>query len=261
MVGDLMTQVQHRLHATTPLTVAAGDRVYAIGDIHGRFDLLIELLDRIDADARGFSDDRRTRLVFLGDFIDRGPQTAEVLSALAILADVDGDGVVFIGGNHEAALLAFLDEPAEAADWLEFGGTETLRSFGIQTRRGVFGQRDLRAVRDDLLTALTPFRALFQRLVPFHVSGDVVFSHGGLDPSKPLDTQSEDDFIWGTPEFLTSVPMPGRRVVHGHFDDVSPAIRPGRICVDTGAYYSGILSAVRLDGGDEIISVRGTPGG
>ena len=106
------------------------------------------------------------------------------------------------------------------------------------------------------MDALRPHARLFRRMELFHRSGDVFFSHAGIDPNRPPERQFEEAMLWGQPEFLTDMPAPGLRVVHGHFDDVAPLIRPGRIGIDTGAYYTGILSAVRLDDGDAILSVR-----
>lgn len=237
-------------------TVDKSERIYAIGDIHGRFDLLIQLLAKIERDARTNSDARNVRIVFLGDYIDRGAQSREVLTALQDLQGERSPNLVFLLGNHEAAMEGFLSDPDKGSAWLEFGGLQTLESFGISASRSVFGRRDLPKIRDEFADAVGSFAPFFKNLSTHAISGDVLFSHAGFDPALPLEDQTEDAMVWGTPDFLTDYPLPGRRVVHGHFDDISPAIKPGRICVDTGAYYSGVLTAVRLDAGDAIISVR-----
>lgn len=240
-------------------TLASDERIYAIGDIHGRYDLLIALLARIEEDAGRFDDRRRPRLVFLGDYIDRGPQSREVMAALTTLAEADSPDLVFLFGNHEVALRTFLAEPETGADWLGFGGRQTLESFGIPLRRDIFGRLDLRRIREELAQALRPFAPFLDRLRLHTRSGDVFFCHAAVDPARPLSEQSRSDLVWGRADGLVDIPVAGARIVHGHYDDVTPTVRPGRVCVDTGAYYSGILTAARLDNGLELLSVRGSP--
>ncbi len=237
-------------------TVAPDERIYAIGDVHGRYDLLIPLLKRLHDDARLFSDQRRPRFVFLGDVIDRGEESRLVLDALSALTADPTDDMVLLLGNHEAALLAFLRDPVAGAAWLEFGGLQTLASLRISAPRSWTDPAEKIRVRDALGARLAPYASLFERFRLYLRSGDVVFCHAGLDPGKPVDAQDETALTWGHPRFLVDTPVPDVRIVHGHFDAADPVSRPGRICVDTGAYYSGVLTAVRLDAGEAFLSVR-----
>lgn len=234
--------------------VAPDERIYAVGDIHGRFDLLIALLRRIAADAATHGDGRRPRLVFLGDYIDRGEQSRQVLEALASLAATGSPDLVFLRGNHEAALLDFLRDPERHPGWLRFGGLETLASFGILPPRGATGAAGRARLRDALAAALAPLRPFLEGLLPSHRAGDVLFVHAAVDPGRPLERQPEDALLWGHRDFLTEDPVPGVRIVHGHYDAAGPVSLPGRICVDTGAYYSGRLTAVRLDTGEAFLT-------
>lgn len=238
-------------------TVAADERVYAIGDIHGRFDLLIPLLRRIERDAVARADGRRPRIVFLGDYIDRGEQSRQVLEALGQLAAAGSPDLVFLRGNHEAALLDFLDDPEAHVGWLRFGGLETLASFGIPLPRGAIREGDMARLRDALTRAVAPHRGFLESLLPLHRSGDVLFVHAAVDPERPLEKQGEEALFWGHPGFLVDEPVPGVRIVHGHYDARQPVSLAGRICVDTGAYYSGVLTALRLDGGEAFLAEGG----
>lgn len=223
--------------------VAPDERVYAIGDVHGRADLLDALVATIAADAARFDDGRTPRIVLLGDYVDRGEQSATVLQRVAALR---AEGAVCLRGNHEAALLAFLDAPEEGAAWLGFGGLQTLASYGVRLP----GPRDRRALGEAaaaLAAALGPAQALLRDLAATHVSGDVVFVHAALVPGVPLERQEDAAMLWGDRRFLVRGWEPGRLVVHGHYAGAAPEVAAGRICVDTGAYHSGRLTAVRLD--------------
>ena len=239
--------------AATP-TVAPSERVYAIGDIHGRLDLLVALMAEITNDAAKFEDGRKVKLVFLGDYIDRGEQSREVLDALSRMATLKSSRLVFLRGNHEDALRYFLYAPTEGAEWFDFGGLQTLASFGIQPPQLRHGKRDLFRVRTELANAISDYENLFDAMVNSHRSGDVIFTHAGVDPSKTLEEQSPRTLLWGHSEAQRPNPMPGFRVVHGHYDADNVVSHPGRICVDTGAYYSGHLSAVRLDKSEAFLS-------
>jgi serine/threonine protein phosphatase 1 len=243
----------HAARAHDP-AVAADERIYAIGDIHGRFDLLIRLLERIQKDATGYADGRRPRIVFLGDYIDRGEDSKRVLDALADLAGAESRDLVFLRGNHEDALQAFLRDPEIHPGWLRYGGLETLASLGIQPPRRSIDAAERSRLRDALAGAIRPYEGFLSSLQTSLRSGDVLFSHAGLDPTLPLEAQSGEAMIWGHRDFLVDEPVGGLRVVHGHYDGESPVSRVGRICVDTGAYYSGVLTAVRLDDGEHFIS-------
>lgn len=244
-----MQRLRLTAHPNRTPTVVGDERIYAIGDVHGRFDLLIGLLQKIEQDAETRTEDgRRARLVFLGDYIDRGEQSRQVLEALGQLAALNSPDLVFLRGNHEAALLDFLNEPEENAAWLRFGGRETLASFGLSPPpHGRSDRAALVPLRNALVQAITPHRAFLEGLEPMHRSGDVIFVHAAVDPERPIEAQSDDALLWGHPGFLVDDPVPGLRIVHGHYDAPQPVRLPGRICVDTGAYHSGVLTALRLD--------------
>lgn len=162
--------------------VAPDERIYAIGDVHGRYDLMIRLLDRLHEDAIRFTDGRRPRFVFLGDVIDRGEDTKAVLDALLSLSTASRDDIVLLYGNHEHALLNFLSDPLSHAAWLDFGGLQTLASFGVAPPRTLSDPSDTYRVRDDLASRLAPYMDLLSGFRPYLRSGDVVFTHAGLDP-------------------------------------------------------------------------------
>ena len=221
--------------------VPTGRRVYAIGDIHGRADLLERLLERIDADAaRSGATDRV--IVYLGDYVDRGPASTLVLET--VLAGRPGFATVPLLGNHERLMLDALDEaPGAIEQWLRNGAAATFRSYGI-----------------DVETEIDPTRALRRRLSPAHrrlldglrlshLEGDYLFVHAGVDPGRPWDGQRPDDLIWIRDQFLESDVDFGKIVVHGH--TISPLVveKPNRIGIDTGAYFSGCLTALVLEGG------------
>jgi serine/threonine protein phosphatase 1 len=234
--------------------VAADERVYAIGDIHGRLDLMIRLLARIHEDAAGRADGRRPRIVFLGDYIDRGEASRQVLDALLNLAGANSRDLIFLQGNHEAALLAFLRDPEGQPGWLSYGARATLGSLGLPVRQRGLGRADRVRLRDELAEAIAPYLGFLTALGASVRSGDVLFSHAGLDPRLPLGTQPAEAMIWGHRDFLVDQPVAGLRVVHGHYDGDRPVSRPGRVCVDTGAYYSGVLTAVCLDAGERFLA-------
>jgi serine/threonine protein phosphatase 1 len=225
-----------------------------VGDIHGRFDLLLAIFKKISTDASRFSDGRKNRLIFMGDYVDRGDQSLEVIEALndlfekrdAILQDANFR-IEFLAGNHEAAMLSFLKDPEEGSSWLQWGGLQTLASFGvggISLRPSV---SDLYRMRDALSETIKPYMDFLEDLSPLIVSGNVVFVHAGLDPDAALTAQPEDATLWGRVASGKPLGFPGYRMVHGHFDDRDPVSTPERICIDTGAYYTGRLTAVRLD--------------
>ena len=235
--------------------VAAGDRIYAVGDIHGRLDLLKALIDKIAEDAAGFDDDRQAQLIFLGDYIDRGDQSSGVLDVLLAIQSVKNVQCRFLAGNHEVAMLAFLEDPIKGADWIEWGGRQTLTSYGLPNPSREPPKEELQAIRDALYAKAEDHLPFLQALELYAVSGQVVFAHASLDPAVALDVQSERALLWGQVGAGASSGLPGYRLVHGHFDDREPVVRPDRICVDTGAYYSGRLTAARLDEDVQFLTV------
>lgn len=223
-----------------------GTRVYAIGDVHGRFDLLRPLLDKITQDIAGADG---CRIVFLGDYIDRGADSRAVLDTL--VAGVGERGWTCLKGNHEAMLLAALDGSMEWDVWLANGGTETLFSYGISSREMITAGKS-HELGDAVLAAMPAAHIDFMRNLDITLTlGDYFFCHAGVRPGIPLDRQSAGDLLWIRDSFTQSTADHGKRIVHGHTPTMEPEILPNRINVDTGAYLTNRLSCVVLEG-DEV---------
>jgi serine/threonine protein phosphatase 1 len=232
-------------------TIPAGRAVYAIGDVHGRLDLLDDLLARIRRDADRHPADKARSLVFLGDYIDRGSESRGVIERL--LADpLPGFGTVRLMGNHEEAMLAFLDGESDGLDWLSFGGLETLMSYGVPLRSLPRTGEAVEALRLALTEAVPPSHVKFVRACALHHSvGDYLFVHAGVRPGIPLDRQTSTDLMWIRDDFLRArAPLPGRVVVHGHTICDLPQNLGHRINIDTGAFVSGRLTSLALRGGE-----------
>ena len=224
----------------------SGDRIYAIGDIHGRYDLLQMLIARIGEHSASLPQARSLYVVLIGDVVDRGPQSAEVLAMLYGLQRQNSRVIVLLG-NHEEAMLQALDgDPDALRRWLAVGGDATLASFGIAPLRGEDDPRDYmnsarRAIPRRLLAWL--------RQLPLSVqSGDYYFVHAGVRPGVALARQVREDMLWIRREFLRHERDFGAIIVHGHSITTNVDIRENRIGIDTGAYQSGILSAIYLEG-------------
>lgn len=237
------------------LLVAANEQVYAVGDIHGRSDLLEALLAKIEADAASRSSDRILRLIFLGDYIDRGDDSKQVIDLLMNFENPNFKQVDYLAGNHEAALLEFLSNPFKGRNWLDWGGRQTLASYGIRPPKASVSveSEELSRLRDSLVLAMGHHVKFFQNLERIVTSGSVAFAHAALDPAYALEEQPEAALLWGKTKDNAESGLPGYRLVHGHFASSAPVSLPHRICADTGAYYSGILTAVRLDDGEVFV--------
>ncbi len=234
--------------------MAAGRRVYAIGDIHGRADLLGSLLVQIERDIeRHLAPGMTPTLVFLGDYVDCGLETRACLDRLIALGD-SGCETHFLKGKHDAALLSFLDRPAKGGVWLRKGGRETLFSYGVRGPSPLAGARELARAAEALAAAMPPAHLRFLRSLKLHVRfGDYVFVHAGLKPGIALDAQQERDLLTIREPFLTSREAWPFVVVHGNTPVERLYRDMRRIGVDTGAYATGRLSAVCLDGGDVLL--------
>ena len=225
--------------------VEDGERVYCIGDVHGRVDLLQELHGMIARDADAYQGQRT--LVYLGDLIDRGMRSREVVDLL-LDEPLPGFEPVYLMGNHEQTLLDFLRYPTHAAGWLAWGGRETVLSYGVALEPGLRAP-DPEAVRE-ALTARIPDRHVefYRGMRPYHAAGDYLFVHAGIRPGVPLQEQSESDLFWIRNEFLASEDDHGCVVVHGHSISEQVDERHNRIGIDTGAFYSGVLTCLVLEG-------------
>ncbi|NND58421.1 MAG: serine/threonine protein phosphatase [Xanthomonadales bacterium] len=226
----------------------AGTRLYSIGDIHGRLDLLEELHELIRADAAGF--EGRKAVVYLGDYIDRGAQSRQVIDRL-IEQPLEGFDAIHLMGNHEQAMLDFLAHPEAAAAWLGFGGQVTLLSYGAGLGRIQLAHQ-VEILRDELETKLPPSHLEFLASCrPMHVEGSYCFAHAGIRPGLPLEQQRPEDLMWIRDEFISSREVHSHIVVHGHSITEEVEWMPNRIGIDTGAYASGLLTALVLEDGDQ----------
>ena len=224
-----------------------GQRVYAIGDIHGRLDLLDDLIARIDADDAQRRP-ARTTIIVLGDLVDRGPDSAGVVDRLATLAAAR-DNLRFLMGNHEELFLSALDGDQKGLRmFARVGGRETAISYGVAP--ATYEQADYASLHALLVAAVPPRHIAFLRAFEdIIVIGDYVFVHAGIRPGVALEEQCARDLRWIREPFL-SARGNGSVIVHGHTITESPDERAHRIGIDTGAYLHGTLTALVLDGTD-----------
>lgn len=230
--------------------MADGRRVYAVGDVHGRADLLGVLLGQIHEDiARAASDGVTPTIVFLGDYVDCGLESRACIDRLIELKQGPVE-VHFLKGKHDAALMGFLERPSRGRAWLRKGGRETLFSYGVAAPSGLSaGARELTRAAEALMAAMPRAHLAFLKALKLHVRfGDYVFVHAGVKPGVELHAQEERDLLNIREPFLSSRERRAFVVVHGN----TPVERfhrdQHRIGVDTGAYATGRLSAVCLDG-------------
>jgi serine/threonine protein phosphatase 1 len=237
-------------------TAPRGYRAYAIGDIHGRLDLLEEMLAKVEADMAA-SKPRRAVLLFLGDIIDRGASSCQAIERLRSYRHPDLK-TIFLMGNHEEVLLRLLaGERGILSSWLQFGGAECLQSYGVdpQSLRSMQEGEALSAIRKAIPPSHREFIASFADTLRF---GDYLFVHAGIRPSVDLSLQSQTDLRWIRQPFLDDETDHGFVVVHGHTITNEAEERPNRIGIDTGAYRSGVLTALVLEGQDRrYLTVKG----
>ena len=229
--------------------VDPGDGViYAVGDVHGRHDLLARLLERIRADAA--ESGAAPRIVFLGDYVDRGEGARETIDMLRGFAETAEVAPVFLMGNHEQMLLDFLRDPSTGPRWLRNGGLQTMASYGVSAAGVMQSGDEAGAVRDALAEAMGRHVDFLEALRLCHQAGNVFFAHAGADPAVPPEEQDVATLLWGSGRFHERVRDDGLWVVHGHIVVDLPSAEAGRIAVDTGAYFSGRLTAARISRGD-----------
>jgi serine/threonine protein phosphatase 1 len=227
--------------------VPVGQRVYAIGDIHGRDDLLGELLEMVDADDRTRGP-CESQLIFLGDLVDRGPTSCQVVERLRTLSESRFRPARFLMGNHEEVFLKALTGHLPALKFLvRIGGRATLLSYGITEEE--YRSSDYQEIADRLI-ALVPqshidFLSAFEDQI---IVGDYLFVHAGIRPGTALSEQKPSDLRWIREDFLKSNQLHGKLVVHGHSITEEVEERTNRIGIDTGAYRSGKLTALGLEG-------------
>jgi serine/threonine protein phosphatase 1 len=231
---------------TSPQTLP-DQRLYAIGDIHGRVDLLNRLLSMIEADARQFPLKSR-KIIFLGDYVDRGLDSRGVLARLIQPMPV-GLEAIFLRGNHDDMLMQFLAGDDDVlSGWLQLGGASTLASYGVNPFSAA-GQPE--TLRQALALKVPAEHTLFLENTVFSVTfGDYTFVHAGLRPGVPLSQQTDDDKMWIRGDFLFSDFSFETMVVHGHTIKPEAEIKTNRIGIDTGAFATGHLTCLVLDGAE-----------
>ncbi|MFQ5955692.1 MAG: metallophosphoesterase family protein [Kiloniellales bacterium] len=246
--GLLMAELRYR--------VPDDSRVYAVGDIHGRLDLLMAVEDLILEDAAK-APERRKVVVYLGDYVDRGPESRGVIEHLRE-APLTGFERVYLIGNHESMMLAFLEDLGAGPGWMWNGGDATLMSYGVAAPTAWTDRNQLEAAQDGLERALPQsHREFLAALVLSHREGDYLFVHAGIRPGVALDKQDPNDLVWIREEFLDSSADHGVMVVHGHTIREQPVRRPNRIGIDTGAYFTGRLTCLIL-AGDQVTLLQGS---
>jgi serine/threonine protein phosphatase 1 len=229
--------------------VPKGHRIYAIGDIHGRLDLL-NALHAIIAEDAAHAPDRSKTIVYLGDYIDRGLESRGVIERLinGSLEDVEP---IYLLGNHEATMLDFLDDHRAGGSWFQFGGDATLYSYAVPLTGPLSDQRTLIEAQLNLRENLPETHLAFLRGLRTHYrTGDYFFVHAGIRPGVAIEKQTTQDLIWIREEFLDSTTNHGVMVVHGHSISLRVEELPNRINIDTGAYASNVLTCLVLEGED-----------
>lgn len=225
--------------------VPPGHRIYAVGDVHGRADLLRRMFQAIETDIASRPISNPVTLC-LGDYVDRGPESREVIELL--ISASRSRNLVCLKGNHEHVMLTVVGgEPSRVSSWMHMGGAETLRSYDVRVsplrdRNGLAEacSRSVASIPHEHLTFL-------QALQPSAIFGDYFFCHAGVRPGIPLSQQAEEDLLWIRREFLENDDDHGKFVVHGHTPVQSPEVRSNRINIDTGAYLTDCLTCLVLE--------------
>lgn len=227
--------------------------LYVVGDVHGRLDLLDKMLDRLTTLREADSD-----LVFVGDIVDRGEDSAQVLARIRDLVSNPEQSAFCLMGNHEKMLLDFLDDPVNRGGrWLQYGGLQTLMSFGLRQVTERANDDVLLAARDVFAESLPADTQQWLRDLPLRFdSGNVNVVHAAADPGKPMDAQSQRTLLWGHDQFEKTFRKDEQWIVHGHTITEEPYALSGRINIDTGAFATGVLTCVKISTDDvEFMSV------
>jgi len=234
-----------RFRKKTKPRLPDGVRVYAIGDVHGRADLLQSLLTVIDADLARSAPGRAIQ-VFLGDYVDRGPDSRAVLDLL--IERSKSHETVCLKGNHEVFLLEVLKDPARLQEWRHYGGLLTLVSYGVTPTMNPSAEQQVELI-EGLKRALPPEHLAFLKQLPSSFTcGDFFFVHAGVRPGIALSEQREQDLLWIRDEFLQSKKRFGKYVVHGHTPVRQAELLENRANIDTGAYATGNLTLLSIQG-------------
>jgi len=223
---------------------------YAVGDIHGRLDLLVKMLSIIQRDMAQWPGQQPV-IILLGDYIDRGPSSKQVVDRIIALKSEIWCDLVTLMGNHEEALIKFAEEGLLGALWCDHGGNATLASYGITPPLPQKQNIDWDSIRTKFLEAVSPTHlAFYKALDSVYVQDDYLFAHAGVMPNLEVWQQTNDSLLWIREPFLSTEKSCDHVVVHGHTPHQGPENKRWRINVDTGAYATNVLTAVRLIGTD-----------
>jgi serine/threonine protein phosphatase 1 len=221
-----------------------GLRIYAVGDVHGRVDLLEQVMARIDADLAKTPSSNAIE-IYLGDYIDRGPASRHVVDRL--IARSRKRNTVFLKGNHETYVTEFIENPESLTGWRQYGGLETLMSYGLQPAMKADAAEQVELAKAFKYMLPKSHQEFFKSLQLSVSCGDFFFVHAGVKPRVPLKEQREEDLLWIRDDFLLYEDDFEKIVVHGHTPVREPDIRPNRINIDTGAYATGRLTCIMLE--------------
>lgn len=248
----------NRSKSSAPPPSTDGRLIYAVGDVHGRLDVLEPLIQSVAEDALAQRPAEPPLLIFLGDYVDRGAASAGVIDKILALKASRGFEVRALKGNHEEALLQFLDDPDFGATWAQHGGMTTIASYGVPPPTTRTDSEAWRAARDAFAGAIPAEHLTFLRSLELMVTvGDYAFVHAGVRPGVRFADQAERDLLWIRGEFLQSQGPFEKVIVHGHTPTEEPQITRHRLGIDTGVYATGVLTAVRLNGeGHHLIQAK-----
>jgi len=229
--------------------VPPGVCVYAVGDVHGRVDLLADLHRQIAEDAGHLTPGTDKLVVYVGDFVDRGMESRQVIDLL-LKRPLPDFSAVYLLGNHDAWLLSFLVDPQCGPTWLRYGGDATLHSYGVSVGLRRDDPQHYGRLQAELRERVPRRHVDFlQNLELSYETGDFLFVHAGVRPTLPLDRQAAEDLLWIREPFLSWRRDFGKVVVHGHTVGAEPIVRSNRIGIDTGACWTGCLTCLVLEEG------------
>lgn len=246
LTGIVEQSGENRSHLPQITSMPKDLRIYAIGDIHGMSKHAAEMFAEIDRDVASTRDGGRAIVVSLGDYLDRGPNSREVIDLLAMRSRLHGDNFIALRGNHEDVFLRFLEKPEAAGPlWLELGAAATLNSYGVKLPAG---RADFKQIREDLSSRLPLEHLIFLQSLRFSFSlYDYFFSHAGARPGIPLLKQTEADLLWGRSSKYEKDVQFEKMIVHGHTPVNQPEMNRSTINIDTGAYATGRLTALKIE--------------
>lgn len=219
--------------------------IYAIGDIHGRDDLLKDVHDLIDDDRLRTGDKKKSIEIYIGDYVDRGPNSRDVIDRLINRKKLHN--CHFLRGNHEVLLMRYLEKNLLLSAWKKCGGLPTIASYGVSSASLATSKDETHIQTQFLAKVPENHLEFFRSTIPYCVAGNFLFVHAGIRPGIPLQDQSEDDIFWIRREFLESTTDLGHIVVHGHSPVHEVEFKQNRINIDTGAFLSGKLTCLRID--------------